>query len=117
MSKKLLSALFGASLAALAMSPAAFAADQKINEFHADMGGGCETCHKDGAPSSDGVYEFQQCQSCHGPLADMDAVHKPHDGKLQCNDCHKVHDEVVGQRPTCEGCHDDGRTAEKILGK
>ncbi|MGL5488097.1 MAG: tetraheme c-type cytochrome CctA, partial [Shewanella sp.] len=47
MSKKLLSALFGASLAALALSPAAFAADQKLSDFHAESGG-CESCHKDG---------------------------------------------------------------------
>ncbi|MCL1075114.1 tetraheme c-type cytochrome CctA [Shewanella dokdonensis] len=117
MSNKLLSALFGAGLAALAMSSASFAADQKISDFHVDMGGGCETCHKDGSPSADGEYEFQQCQSCHGGLADMDAVHKPHDGKLKCADCHAVHDMNVGQHPTCDSCHDDGRTPEKILGK
>jgi hypothetical protein len=28
-----------------------------------------------------------------------------------------VHDMNVGQHPTCDSCHDDGRTPEKILGK
>ncbi len=117
MSKKLLSALFGAGLAALALSPAAFAADQKLSDFHAENNGGCETCHKDGSPSSDGAFEFEQCQSCHGKLSEMDAVHKPHDGNLVCADCHAVHDMNKGQKPTCESCHDDGRTSDKVLKK
>ena len=71
--QKLLSALFGASLAALALSPTAFAADQKLSDFHAESGG-CESCHKDGTPSADGAFEFEQCQSCHGSLAEMDAA-------------------------------------------
>lgn len=115
-SKKLLSALFGASLAALALSPAAFAADQKLSDFHAEMGG-CESCHAEGTPSADGAYEFEQCQSCHGSLAEMDAVHKPHDGNLVCADCHAPHDMNVGEKPTCESCHDDGRTSDSILKK
>nr|WP_301541863.1 cytochrome c3 family protein [Shewanella sp. KJ2020] len=115
-SKKLLSALFGASLAALALSPTAFAADQKLSDFHAESGG-CESCHKDGTPSSDGAFEFAQCQDCHGKLSEMDAVHKPHDGNLVCADCHAVHDMNVGQKPTCESCHDDGRTSDSVLKK
>ncbi len=116
-SKKILGALFGAGLAAMALSTGAFAEEQKLAEFHVEMNGGCDSCHKDGSPSADGEYEFQQCQGCHGGLADMDAVHKPHDGMLKCADCHAPHDMNVGQRPTCEACHDDGRTPEKILGK
>lgn len=114
MSKKLLSVLFGAGLAALAMSPSAFAEDQKLSDFHADMGG-CESCHADGSPSADGAYEFEQCQSCHGSLAEMDAVHKPHDGALMCADCHAPHDMNVGQKSTCDSCHDDGRTSDSVL--
>lgn len=118
MSKKLLSVLFGASLAALALSPTAFAADAKLSDFHAELGG-CESCHqtKEGKPSAGGAYEFEQCQGCHGSLAEMDAVHKPHDGALTCNDCHSVHDMNVGQKPTCESCHDAGVTAESVLKK
>ncbi|MGL4612990.1 MAG: cytochrome c3 family protein [Shewanella sp.] len=113
MSKTLLSALFGASLAALALSPAAFAADQKLSDFHTESGG-CESCHetKEGTPSKDGAFEMAKCQECHGTLAEMDAVHKPHDGALVCSDCHTVHEMNVGQKPTCDTCHDDGRTAE-----
>ncbi|MCG9696428.1 cytochrome c3 family protein [Shewanella sp. Isolate11] len=115
MSKKILSALFGAGLAALALSPVAMADPQELAEMHAEMGSGCETCHADGEPSADGAHEFEQCQSCHGSLAEMDAVHQPHDGNLMCADCHAPHDSNVGDKPTCDSCHDDGRTAESIL--
>ncbi len=117
MSKKILSALFGVGLAALALSPVAMADPQELAEMHAEMGEGCETCHTGGEPSADGVHEFEQCKSCHGPFAEMDAVHKPHDGNLVCADCHTPHDMNVGDKPTCDSCHDDGRTAESILNK
>ncbi|ABL99651.1 cytochrome c3 [Shewanella amazonensis SB2B] len=115
-SKTLLSAIFGAAFAALALTPAAFAGDQTLAEFHVENGG-CDSCHKDESPSADGAYEFEQCQSCHGTLAEMDDVHKPHDGNLVCADCHAPHDNNVGQKPTCESCHDDGRTADSVLKK
>ena len=106
MSKFLLSALFGA---AVALSSSAFAADQTLAEFHAEMGG-CESCHADGASASaDGAFEFEQCQSCHGTLAEMDDKHKAHDGMMMCQDCHVTHEMNVGQKPTCDACHDDGR--------
>ncbi|GGI84463.1 tetraheme c-type cytochrome CctA [Shewanella gelidii] len=114
MSKKILSALFGAGLAALTMSPAAFAADETLSDFHTEMGG-CESCHDEGSPSADGAYEFEQCQSCHGGLDEMNDVHKPHDGNLMCADCHAPHDMNVGQEPTCDSCHDDDRTAASVL--
>ncbi|WP_299806051.1 cytochrome c3 family protein [uncultured Shewanella sp.] len=114
MSNKLLSAIFGAAFAALALSPAAFAEGQELAEMHAEMDG-CEACHADGEPSADGEYEFEQCQSCHGTLAEMDAVHQPHDGMLMCADCHAPHEMNVGDKPTCDSCHDDGRTAESVL--
>jgi hypothetical protein len=115
-SKKRLSVLFGACLAVLALAPGAFAAGEKLSDFHAESGG-CESCHAEGTPSADGAYEFAQCQSCHGTFAEMDAVHKPHDGNLVCADCHAVHDMDVGQKPTCESCHDDGRTSASTLKK
>ena len=115
-SKKLLSAFFGAGLAALALAPAAFAEDQTLAEFHVETGG-CETCHVDEKPSADGSHEFAQCQDCHGTLAEMDAVHQPHDGNLMCADCHAPHDMKVGDKPACDTCHDDGRTAESALKK
>ncbi|MBR9727180.1 cytochrome c3 family protein [Shewanella intestini] len=114
MSNKLLTALFAAGFALLS-STASFAADEKQNlaDFHVEMGG-CENCHADGEPSADGAYEFEQCQSCHGALSEMDKVHQSHDGKLMCADCHAPHDTNVGDRPECSSCHDDGRTADKI---
>ncbi len=113
-SKKILSALFGAGLAALALTPTAMAEPQELAEMHAEMDG-CEACHADGEPSADGAYEFEQCQSCHGTLAEMDAVHQPHEGNLTCADCHAPHDMNVGDKPECDSCHDDGRTSESIL--
>lgn len=113
-SKKLLSALFGAGLAALALSPAAFAEDQTLSDFHTEMDG-CEVCHEEGSPSADGEFEFEQCQSCHGGMDEMNAVHQPHDGALMCADCHAPHDANVGDKPACDSCHDDGRTAESTL--
>lgn len=110
-SKKILSALFGAAMAALALSPVAMAEPQELAEMHAEMDG-CEACHADGEPSADGAYEFEQCQSCHGTLAEMDGVHPAHDGNLMCADCHAPHDMNVGDKPTCDSCHDDGRTAD-----
>ncbi|WP_372871387.1 cytochrome c3 family protein [Shewanella sp.] len=82
---------------------AAFAGDQTLAEFHVENGG-CDSCHQDVSPSADGAYEFEQCQSCHGTLAEMDDVHKPHDNN-------------VGQKPTCDSCHDDGRTSDSVLKK
>ncbi|BDM64768.1 cytochrome c [Shewanella sp. NFH-SH190041] len=106
MSKLLLRVLFGV---ALGLSPGVFAVDQTVAEFHTEMGG-CESCHEDGAnASNDGAYEAEQCQSCHGTLAEMDDKHKAHDGMLMCQDCHATHDMNVGQKPTCDACHDDGR--------
>lgn len=113
-SKKILSALFGAALAALALSPIAIAEPQELAEMHVEMDG-CEACHADGEPSADGAYEFEQCQSCHGTLDEMDAVHQPHEGNLMCADCHAPHDMNVGDKPTCDSCHDDGRTPESVL--
>ena len=43
-SKKLLSAIFGAAIAALALSPSVFAEGQELAEMHAEMDG-CEACH------------------------------------------------------------------------
>ncbi|MBV7317203.1 cytochrome c3 family protein [Shewanella sp. NIFS-20-20] len=108
MSNKLLSMLFGA---AIALSPAAFAADQNLADFHGEMGG-CESCHANGEPSADGAFEFEQCQACHGTLAEMSATHQAHDGMMTCADCHAPHDMNVGQAPTCDACHDDGRTGQ-----
>ncbi|MGL6124839.1 MAG: cytochrome c3 family protein, partial [Shewanella sp.] len=68
-------------------------------------------------PSADLKHELAQCHDCHGTLSEMDAVHKPHDGSLECSDCHAVHEMNVGQKPTCETCHDDGRTPASILKK
>lgn len=108
MSNKLLSALFGATFAVLAFSPAAFAEPQVLADFHAEMGE-CESCHANGEPSADSAYENEQCQSCHGSLAEMSETHKAHDGMLNCSDCHVVHEMNVGDKPTCDNCHDDGR--------
>nr|WP_267869058.1 cytochrome c3 family protein [Shewanella electrodiphila] len=110
-SNKILVALFAAALAVLTLSSNAFAADENLADFHAEMGG-CESCHADGEPSADGEYEFEQCQSCHGTLAEMDDNHAPHDGMLMCADCHAPHDMNVGDVPTCDSCHDDGRSAQ-----
>ncbi|MGX9460724.1 tetraheme c-type cytochrome CctA [Shewanella sp. A14] len=111
MNNKLLSALFAVGFAVMMMSSTSFAADETLAEFHVEMGG-CENCHADGEPSTDGAYEFEQCQSCHGSLAEMDDNHKPHDGMLMCADCHAPHEAKVGEKPTCDTCHDDGRVAK-----
>ncbi|MEI6860341.1 MAG: cytochrome c3 family protein [Shewanella sp.] len=113
MSKNILSALFGAAMAALALSPVAMAEPQELAEMHVEMDG-CEACHADGEPSADGEFEFEQCQSCHGTLAEMDAVHQPHEDILICADCHAPHDMNVGDKPACDSCHDDGRTPESF---
>ncbi|MDB2385927.1 cytochrome c3 family protein [Shewanella sp.] len=114
MSKKQLCVAFCAAMAALTLMPAALAESQELAEMHAEMDG-CEACHEEGSPSADGEFEFEQCQSCHGTLEEMDAVHQPHEGMLMCADCHAPHEMNVGDKPTCDSCHDDGRTAGSIL--
>ncbi|QSX35847.1 cytochrome c3 family protein [Shewanella sedimentimangrovi] len=117
MSKILLSALFAASMAALSLSPAAFAADDQLqSDFHAAKDG-CEACHQNETMSEDGMYENDKCVSCHKPLSEGDEIHKPHDNEIVCTDCHVQHEMKVGERPTCDECHDDGRTPESTLKK
>ena len=87
-------------------------ATQTLADFHGEMGG-CENCHENGETASkDGAFEMQQCKECHGTLAEMDEVHLSHDGMMECSDCHQTHEMNVGQEPTCDACHDDGRSAK-----
>lgn len=92
------------------------AEEQTLAELHVEQDG-CEACHVDEKPSADGSYEFAQCQECHGSFAEMDEVHKPHDGELMCTDCHQPHEMTATEKPVCDSCHDDGRTAESTLKK
>jgi len=102
--RKLLIALFGLGLVFGA------AAADTVADAHAEMNG-CESCHQDGSPSSDGAYENEQCVACHGGMAELEGEqHAAHADMLVCSDCHAVHDMEVGQKPTCDACHDDGRT-------
>ncbi|GLS82666.1 cytochrome c3 family protein [Paraferrimonas haliotis] len=110
MSNKLLSAIFGAGLAALAMSPAALAGDV-LADTHTDMGG-CESCHVDGDPSADGAQENAACVECHGDMGDMGEPHDVHEGILNCLDCHIMHEQTAADKPQldaadpkCADCH------------
>jgi hypothetical protein len=111
MKNQYLYAIFAACLMTFVFSGEALGAGENLADYHAGMNG-CESCHANEEPSADGAYEFEQCQSCHGSLAEMDDNHKPHEGMLMCADCHAVHDVNVGDKPTCEACHDDGRIAK-----
>lgn len=93
-----------------AYSTTSWANAPTVADFHADKTG-CETCHANAEPSLDGGHEFAQCQSCHGTLASRNALHKSHDGMLMCSDCHTPHDLLITDTPTCDACHDDGRSA------
>ncbi|GAA5189285.1 cytochrome c3 family protein [Ferrimonas gelatinilytica] len=85
-------------------------AAELLADMHADMAG-CEACHENGEPSSDFAHENEQCVACHGSLSELEgAQHNAHDGMLVCSDCHNPHELEVGQHPTCDSCHDDGRT-------
>ncbi|MBY5991059.1 cytochrome c3 family protein [Ferrimonas balearica] len=104
MLKNLLCALFGLGLAF------GVAAADTLADVHAEMNG-CESCHQDGEPSSDGAFENEQCQSCHGPMAELEGDHHAaHADMLMCADCHNPHELEIGQQPSCDDCHDDGRT-------
>ncbi|WP_035386860.1 cytochrome c3 family protein [Ferrimonas senticii] len=89
------------------------AAEELLADFHVEMNGGCESCHvNDGVPSEDFVVENEQCASCHGAADELEGEHHAiHAEVLMCSDCHNPHELNVGQKPSCDNCHDDGRSA------
>ncbi|GLP96655.1 cytochrome c3 family protein [Paraferrimonas sedimenticola] len=110
MSNKLLSALFGAGFAMLALSPAVHASDV-LADVHAEAGG-CESCHADGEPSADLAHENGTCVDCHGGMADMDEPHPTHEDVVNCTDCHEMHEHTADTKPEldasdekCADCH------------
>lgn len=105
MNKTLLASIFALAFG-LTSSIAVFANDN-LADFHSEMGG-CEVCHENGeSPSADGQFELQQCESCHGGMDEMSDVHQQHKGVMECSDCHQVHEMKMGDKVTCETCHDD----------
>lgn len=90
-----LAVLLGFSCVAMAAS---------VADSHTEMAG-CESCHKDGAPSSDMSYENETCISCHGAMNELEGdAHKQHEGIITCSDCHVVH-ETVSASDSCVSCH------------
>ncbi|SHH22766.1 cytochrome c3 family protein [Ferrimonas marina] len=95
-------------LLGLGMAAGAQAADV-LADIHADMAG-CESCHADGEPSSDGAYENETCVGCHGGMTEIEGdQHAAHDGMLVCSDCHAVHEHTAAADASgaCADCHDD----------
>ncbi|GIU29805.1 cytochrome c3 family protein [Shewanella schlegeliana] len=75
-----------------------------VADSHTEMAG-CESCHQDGAPSSDMAYENETCISCHGSMKELEGdAHKQHDGVITCSDCHVVH-EASPASGSCTSCH------------
>ncbi|MBY6016494.1 flavocytochrome c [Priestia flexa] len=100
-----------AGLVAGVLAAPTFAADN-LAAFHNDMGG-CQNCHSDAnKPTDDNLtHENEQCQSCHGTLADVAATeenveHSPHlshlPGEPACTSCHMGHEKSVVY---CDSCH------------
>lgn len=74
-----------------------------VADSHTEMAG-CESCHAEGEPSEDLVFENTQCQDCHGPLSEMEGDHPVHQDILNCSDCHRVHEEQAASE-VCADCH------------
>ncbi|MCL1148273.1 cytochrome c3 family protein [Shewanella sp. 10N.261.52.F9] len=86
----------------LSFSTVAIAAP--VADTHTEMAG-CESCHQDGAPSSDMAFENEACITCHGSLTELEGeVHNQHEGIITCSDCHVVHEEGSAN-DTCANCH------------
>ncbi|MCL1138122.1 cytochrome c3 family protein [Shewanella pneumatophori] len=86
----------------LSFSAAATAAS--VADTHTEMAG-CESCHADGAPSSDMAFENEACITCHGSLKELEGeMHTQHDGIITCSDCHVVHEEASAN-DSCANCH------------
>lgn len=79
-----------------------------LSRFHSSLA--CNACHPAGKPASKLKTE---CVSCHGTFAKLrhavtgftlDETHS----ELDCEQCHG--NRKFDKKPTCNGCHDDGRT-------
>ncbi|NKF50618.1 cytochrome c3 family protein [Shewanella sp. WXL01] len=112
MHKKILISLIVAAFAASSLAPAQ--AEQNLVDFHIERASnGCESCHENGEPSADGLYEFDQCRACHGTLDKMSGMHhRPHKNMYSCADCHAPHYNNVGEIPGCDDCHLDKRKSK-----
>ncbi|QIZ76034.1 cytochrome c3 family protein [Ferrimonas lipolytica] len=100
-------------LAALTFNVSA-ADDDVLADVHAEINGGCESCHTEGGePTDDFVAENQACQDCHGSADELEGDHHAiHAELMMCSDCHEPHEMPFNQKPSCDTCHDDGRTVE-----
>lgn len=89
----------------------------ELGPYHAKLQ--CKQCH--GVPK---VFQTPntRCISCHSSWEDGDfdharatgvAFNEDHEG-MDCADCHLDSDFSV--KPSCEGCHDDGRTYNRKTG-
>lgn len=88
----------------LGMAGAAHAGDS-IADIHSEMGG-CESCHNEGTPSNDLVFENEQCIACHGGPDELEGEHHQiHRDMLMCSDCHQPHNMDYQEKPNCQRCH------------
>lgn len=81
------------------------------SKLHLQNKKSCGSCHTDGSPLEGAQVSNEVCQTCHGSYEDLANKtrsdkkanpHESHQGKLECNRCHKGHQTA---RSYCVECH------------
>jgi hypothetical protein len=86
-----------------------WATSEHLDRAHARQGVTCDSCHATFFPEK--AASMKRCLSCHGSYQHIATLteslernpHASHVGEIQCDFCHKAHDDPVDY---CAECHD-----------